>query len=142
MLTKFRLLPVASVSLSFSVASAEPRVTDAVLRQDTINKPGGYETVKPGTVFCPDTVLIAGVFKMEGAWIGTTVPIVWIAEDVGPAAPANYKILEKSLTLRFLNSGMFSLSKPNKGFPVGSYRLEIYFGDKLARAVKFSVQAP
>ncbi|MBI1788259.1 MAG: hypothetical protein HYR60_12005 [Acidobacteria bacterium] len=124
------------------LAGAEPRVTGAVLCQDKVDKPTGFEIVKPTTVFRPDSPQLMCVFKVEGATLGTIARGVWIAEDVGKAAPPNYKIDEKSLALPFLNSGAFSLSKPNKGFPVGSYRLEIYFGDKLAKTLKFSVRTP
>jgi len=33
---------------------------------------------------------------------------------------------------RDTDGGVFSLSKPTKGWPVGKYRLEIYVGDDLA----------
>jgi hypothetical protein len=141
------ILRTASVLLTCAVfalelAAADPRVTDAVLGQDKLDKPNGFEIVKPSTVFHPDSPLIVCVFKVEGAGPGMNARSVWIAEDVGKAAPANFKILEKSMALPFLNSGAFSLSKPTKGFPVGTYRLEIYLGGTLAKTLKFSVQAP
>jgi hypothetical protein len=126
--------------LSIGLAGADPRVTDAVLGQDKTDKPNGFEIVKPGTVFPPDSPKIVCVFKVEGAGAGMSTKSVWIAEDVGKAAPPNFKIAEKTLALPFLNSGTFSLSKPNKGFPVGSYRLEIYLGDKLVKTLKFRIQ--
>jgi len=127
---------------SWSVAHAEPRVTEAVLGHDRIQKPGSYEIVKPSTVFAPNTAKIVCVFRLEGAGIGMNINSVWIAEDVGRAAPPNYKIAEKSLRLPFMNSGSVYLSKPTKGFPVGSYRLEIYIGSKLAKTLKFNVHTP
>jgi hypothetical protein len=128
--------------LPLSLPGAEPRVSDAVLGEGKVDKVDGFEIVKPATVFRPNTPQIVCVYKVEGAGLGMNTKSIWIAEDVGKAAPPNYKILEKSLTLPFLNSGSFSLSKPNNGFPVGAYRLEIYLGSKLARTLKFSVQAP
>jgi hypothetical protein len=124
-----------------AVAAGEPRITDAVLGQDRRQLPTSYEIVNPTTVFRPDSPRIACVFKIEGAGIGTRVKSVWIAEDVGAKAPPNYKIDEKSLALPFINSGSFTLSKPNKGWPVGSYRLEVYIGSTLAKTVKFTVKA-
>ena len=135
-------LLLIGIFCSFGLPGAEPRVTEAVLGQDKVDKPNGYEIVKPGSVFRPDSPKIVCVFKVEGAGIGAKTRSVWIAEDVGKAAPPNYKIAEKSLVLPFLDSGAFSLSKPNNGFPVGSYRLEIYLGDRLAKTLKFSIQAP
>ena len=123
-----------------SVAS-EPRITDAILGQDRIDKTNGYEVVKPTAVFRPDSPKIVCVFKIEGASLGTTVKSIWIAEDVGKKAPPNYKIAEKTLPLPFINAGSFTLSKPNNGWPVGSYRLEIYIGSTLAKTLKFTVKA-
>jgi hypothetical protein len=123
-------------------ATAEPRVTDAVLGEDRKDLAGSYEIVKPATVFRSDSPKIVCVFKVEGASIGATIKGVWIAEDVGNKAPPNYKIAEKSLALPFINSGSLTLSKPNNGWPVGSYRLEIYLGSTLAKTVKFTVKAP
>jgi len=122
--------------------SAQPRITDAVLGTDSKEKADGYEIVNATSEFRPDTAKLVCVFKVAGAGIGTSVRGVWIAEDVGPVAPPNYKIDEKSLTLPFINAGRFSLTKPNGGWPVGAYRLEIYFGDVLAKTVKFTVKAP
>lgn len=135
-------LLVVGICCSVILSAAEPRVTEAVLGRDKVDKEKGYQIVKPGTVFPPDVPQIVCVFKVEGAGVGATTKSVWIAEDVGKAAPPNYKIAEKSLVLPFMDSGTFSLSKPNNGFPVGSYRLEIYFGNKLTKTLKFSIQAP
>jgi len=123
-------------------SAAEPRVTEAVLGEDKVDKKDGYEIVKPTTVFRPDSPKVVCVFKVEGASIGFSTKSVWIAEDVGDKAPKNYKILEKSLALPFMNSGSFALTKPDNGFPAGSYRLEIYFGERLAKTLKFTVKAP
>jgi len=132
---------IALLAVAIVAAAAEPRITEAVLGQDRIDKAGGYEIVKPTTEFPPDAPKIVCVFKIEGASIGTTVKSVWIAEDVGSKAPPNYRIDEKTLALLFINTGSFTLSKPNNGWPVGSYRLEIYLGSTLAKTVKFTVKA-
>jgi hypothetical protein len=131
-------LLLASVAISH--AAGRPRVTDAVLGEDRKDLAGSYEIVRPTTVFSSDSPKIVCVFKVEGASIGATTKAVWIAEDVGNKAPPNYKVAEKSLALPFLNYGSFSLSKPNSGWPVGSYRLEIYLGSTLAKTVKFTVR--
>ena len=134
-------LLLIGIFFALGLSAAEPRITEAVLGQDRVDKPNGYEIVKPGKVFRPDSPKIVCVFKVEGAGIGAKTRSVWIAEDVGKVAPPNYTIAEKSLVLPFLDRGTFSLSKPNNGFPVGSYRLEIYLGDKLAKTLKFRIEA-
>jgi hypothetical protein len=121
-------------------AAAEPRITEAVLGQDRKQLPTSYEIVNPTTVFRPDAPRIVCVFKVEGAKVGTAMKGVWIAEDVGKRAPPNYRIDEASLALPFIDTGSFSLSKPNKGWPAGSYRLEIYIGSTLAKTLKFTVR--
>lgn len=128
-----------AVSIS-SRASAEARITGARLGEDRIDRADGYEIVRETTEFRPDAPKIVCVFNVEGAGLGATFKGVWIAEDVGAQAPPNYKILEKMLRLPFVNSGSLTLTKPDRGWPQGSYRLEIYFGDKLAKTLKFTVK--
>lgn len=99
-----------------------------------------YEIVNPTTEFARDTPKIFCVWKTDGVKIGTTVRGVWFAEDVGNVAPPNYKLDEAALNLPF-NEGSFTLSKPNRGWPPGKYRLEIYLGKDLAKTVPFTVRA-
>lgn len=101
-----------------------------------------FNIVNPGTEFTPDTPKIYCAWKAERLKSGTQLRGVWIAEDVGKAAPANFKIDQASYTsLGSSAQGSFSLSKPNKGFPVGKYRLEIYVGSDLAKTVPFTIKA-
>ena len=53
----------------------------------------------------------------------------------------DYKIDEAAAKVLIANEGYFSLSKPNSGFPVGKYRLEIYMGKDLLKTVPFTVKA-
>src|SRR5438132_9987019 len=53
----------------------------------------------PSTTFTTDTPKIFAIFDTEGVATGDKVRGVLFAEDVGDAAPANTKVLEKSLTL-------------------------------------------
>ena len=131
---------LTTLCFAATLAAAEPRVTNAVLGLDKVEKDGGYEIAKPTNTFFPDTPKIVCVFKIEGASVGTSLNSVWIAENVGEAAPPNYKIAEKKLTLPFMNSGEVSLSMPDAGWPTGSYRLELYLGDKLVTTVRFNVE--
>ena len=51
------------------------------------------------------------------------------------------KITEAQVTAdRPDDRGIFSLRRPEGGWPVGRYRLEIYVGDQLAAAVKFKIE--
>ena len=60
---------------------------------------------------------------------------------MGDAAPKGTKIDEPIINAKGdMDDGVFSLSKPNDGWPIGKYRFEIYVGDKLATTVKFTVE--
>lgn len=92
------------------------------------------------TTFAADTPKIFAFFETKGVQNGDKLRGVWIAEDVGDAAPKETKIDEPTINAKGdLDDGVFSLSKPNNGWPVGKYRLEIYVGDKLAQTVKFTI---
>lgn len=71
---------------------------------------------------------------------GEKVRAAWIADDVGDAAPKKTKIDESTEAAGEGGSlGAFTLSKPDKGWPVGKYRIDIYVGDDLAKSVKFTI---
>ncbi|HEY6249261.1 MAG TPA: hypothetical protein VI685_04835 [Candidatus Angelobacter sp.] len=122
------------------VAVGQGRITKAELGTGITDK---YEIVNPTSQFTLETAKIYCAWKAEGLKSGTSVRGVWIAEDVGKVAPANYKIDEATFnpSIGSPNEGSFTLSKPNNGFPVGKYRLEIYLGKDLAKTVPFTVKA-
>lgn len=110
---------------------------DVKVEAVTTASPGGEET----TNFAPDAPELFAVFKTKGAQSGDKLRGVWIAEDVGSAAPANSKIDEKTLTMDGdTDDGDLSLSKPTKGWSVGKYRLEIYVNDKLVTTTRFTIE--
>ena len=117
-------------------AAAQGRITKAVLGTDRTDN---YEIVNPKVEFPPDTPQIVCIWKSEAVKPGTPVRAVWIAEDVGAAAPPNTKVDE--ITTSSYTGGSFYLTKPNKGWPVGRYRLEIYLGKELAKTVPFAIKA-
>jgi len=95
---------------------------------------------KPTNHFDVDAPQVYAFFHTNGSHKGDKLRAVWIADDVGDAAPANTKIDETSSTADQDNFfGAFSLSKPNNGWPEGKYHVEIYAGDKLATSVKFTI---
>ncbi|KAB2645135.1 MAG: hypothetical protein WCK55_03915 [Verrucomicrobiota bacterium] len=97
---------------------------------------------KPATSFASDTPKLHAFFRSKGTEKGDKLRGVWIAEDVGDAAPANTKIDEATVTANEDNfHGAFSLSKPTKGWPVGKYKVEIYDEDELVATVRFTITA-
>ena len=73
-------------------------VGSAVVAQAGDVKVKAMMTSGPGeeevTTFAPSTEKVFATFKTKGAQSGDKIRAVWIAEDVGSAAPANTKIDE------------------------------------------------
>ena len=97
---------------------------------------------KPTDSFSASVPKLYAFFRSTGTSKDDKLRGVWIAEDVGDAAPANTKIDESSVTADQDDYyGAFSLSKPTAGWPPGKYRVEIYLNDELATTVKFTIEA-
>jgi hypothetical protein len=96
---------------------------------------------KPTTRFSSDVLRIYAFWKGESLAVGDKVKSVWIAEDIGDAAPKDSKILEgETNVFKSDDDGSFSLSRPRGGvWPVGKYRVEIYVDGGLADLVKFTI---
>jgi hypothetical protein len=98
-------------------------------------------TGEPQTLFPPDTPTLYLRWQGETLNPGDTIRCLWIAEDVGDAAPANYQVNEASTKASETRGfGTFTLSRPNKGWPTGKYRVEIYVGEKLAETIRFTIE--
>ena len=96
---------------------------------------------EPTDTFEPNVPKVCAFFKTQGSTKGDKFRAVWIAEDVGDAAPENTEIDEATLTADEDNYyGSFSLSKPTKGWPEGSYRVDIYNGDEVAASAEFTIE--
>ena len=96
---------------------------------------------KPATSFPSDVPQLHAFYVGDALKAGDVISGVWIAEDVGDAAPKNTTI-DEAASLKIKDPaepGAFSLSKPTKGWPVGSYRVEISVNGKLAETVKFKI---
>lgn len=117
-------------------AAKAPAITKAEMGT---GETSNHDVVGATTKFAPNTAKIYCVWKAEGIKANTPLKGVWIAEDVGTAAPPNYKIDEASLNLASATQGSFSLTKSEKDFPVGKYRVEIYIGNDLAKTVPFTI---
>ena len=117
-----------------SVARAGDAKVEAVIAVD--------KDTRPTTTFAADVPKLYAFFRTKGTESGDKLRGVWIAEDVGEAAPENTKIDESTLTADQDDFyGAFSLSKPDNGWPVGTYRVEIYDGGELATTVRFNISA-
>ena len=117
-----------------SASPAEKKLLHAALAKEL--------TAEPTTSFTPDLKKIFCRWQGDALNKGDKVRCVWIAEDVGNAAPPNYKVDEAQSTASGPEAfGTFTLSRPNKGWPPGKYRVELYAGDQLADTLKFTIGA-
>jgi uncharacterized RDD family membrane protein YckC len=118
-----------------AAAAGEGRVTRAELGTDSTDT---FQIIGPATEFYTDTPQIVCVWEIAGTDFNTPLKSVWIAEDVGDAAPPNYQLAAKSMS--GVNEGKFYVTSPANGWPIGKYRLEIYIGDTLAKQIPFSIK--
>jgi hypothetical protein len=129
----FGLTAVLLTVYSLVVLAGDQKV-EAVIAKD--------KDSRPAKSFSADVPKLYAFFRTSGIEKGENLRAVWIAEDVGKAAPKETKIDEATLTADEDNFyGAFSLSKPTKGWPAGKYRVDIYVGDKLATSVRFTVNS-
>ena len=126
---------LAALVVSFALPTALADTKDKLLHAQLVEELGGNEVKE----FSADVAKIYALWKGDTVKAGDKVRGVWIATDVGEAAPKDTKIDEATVTANASTEGQFSLSKPNKGWPVGEYRLELYVGDKLAQTLKFTI---
>jgi hypothetical protein len=84
--------------------------------------------------------------SMDRPKSGDAYVVQWIATDVGQAAPANTVIGTTNIPVRDVLAAATSytlnanLTKPTNGWPVGKYRVEIKYGDKLVTTAQFAIQ--
>jgi hypothetical protein len=129
---KLALSLLVGVVICCSARAAEKKLLHAALALD--------QNTKPTTKFAPDAPKIYAFYIGDAVKAGDKIRAVWIAEDVGDAAPKNTKVDEATLTAASDNpKDAFSLSMPTKGWPLGRYRVEIYDNDQLAESLRFTI---
>jgi hypothetical protein len=96
---------------------------------------------KPTTTFSSDVPDIYAFWKGEALAVGDKIEVVWIAEDIGDAAPKETKILEGNVKVyKPDDEGAFSLSRPRgRVWPVGKYRVDLYINGTIAELMKFTI---
>jgi hypothetical protein len=97
---------------------------------------------KPTTTFSSDVPRIYAFWKGAELAVGDEIQAVWIAEDIGDAAPKESRILEGTVKVYKPNDdGVFSLSRPSgRIWPVGKYRVEFHIDGSVADLVKFTIK--
>jgi hypothetical protein len=96
-----------------------------------------------GDTFSTDTPKIYARWQGRGLHNQAIIRAVWIAEDVGDVAPPNSTIDEATSLVTVPDAhGVFTLSRPEKGWAPGAYRVEFYVDEQLADAVKLKIERP
>jgi hypothetical protein len=95
------------------------------------------------TKFSTETPKLYARWQGHGLRDHAKIRAVWIAEDVGDVAPANYTIDEATATATVPEAhGAFTLSRPSDGWAPGAYRVEFYLDGDLVDTVKIKISAP
>jgi hypothetical protein len=116
-----------------AVAHAAPKLINITLSKTEM----GDNT----DTFEPSVAKLFLNFKLEDVPPGTKLTCKWIAVDTKGIAPPNSFIDGGDLITQPRQVGaVFSLTKPTNGFPIGSYRVDIFVGGKLAQSVNFKVE--
>ncbi|NLR97818.1 hypothetical protein HGP17_13450 [Rhizobium sp. P38BS-XIX] len=92
--------------------------------------------------FAPDTPKIFVTAELtKDVPSGSKVNIAWIAVDTGGAAPPNYKIDAVDVDITsMINRVNSDMTKPNNGWPVGSYKIEFSVDGKPMESVDFTIK--
>lgn len=92
--------------------------------------------------FAPDTAKIfLSADLTDAVASGSKLTVSWISVDSGGVAPANYKIDEVSFEIgKIENHVDSSMTKPDAGWPVGTYQVQIAVDGTMKEAVDFSVK--
>jgi hypothetical protein len=133
MITLLRRPRLALLALFFAAAvQAAPHFADIVISDSEDGD--ATETFAPAT---PKIFLRAGLVDVAR---GSKITSDWIAEDTAGVAPANYKIDSITFDTGMLTNVVTgSLSKPNAGWPVGKYRVDLSIDGKVAGTAHFKV---
>lgn len=92
-------------------------------------------------VFVPETPAFYAVFVLADVPPDTPVKAVWFGENLHGVQPET-KIGEYELPMGGAkNEGNFSLVRPASGWPVGTYRVDLFIAGKPEHTARFRVEA-
>jgi hypothetical protein len=125
--------------------TASPSVEPARAPLDTRPFEASVSTSTAGApmdIISSDALQIVARWRVRRPAGNAKVRAVWIAEDTGGIAPADYKIDEATAIATPPESvGTFTLSRPPDGWAVGKYRVEFYVQDALAGTARVTIAA-
>jgi hypothetical protein len=92
----------------------------------------------PQTEFASDTPKIMLDVLLRGFKAGDKVTANWIAEKT-KAAPPNYKMASATFEVSTGNTIAFGMTKPNAGWPVGDYRVDVTYNGEQELSQPFKI---
>jgi hypothetical protein len=128
------VIALAWGGLTDAQAGSLPRIASAYLAEQ---KDG-----KRVSAFTPRSPFVYVMFTLADAPRGTLVRCLWFAEKV-EVVPPDYKLYEAQVRMGgggVDNQGNCWISRPNNGWPVGRYRVELYVAERKGRALRFNVR--
>ncbi|WP_234907375.1 hypothetical protein [Rhizobium rhizogenes] len=105
-----------------------------------ISSAKGAETSED--TFAPDTAKIfVSADLTDDIKSGSTITVSWIAVDTAGAAPPNYKIDEVSFDIKTNENQVdSSITRPNSGWPIGTYNITFSVDGKPMETSDFSIE--
>lgn len=97
------------------------------------------QATDPGTTLAP-TDTVHAVVQVANAPDDTKVRAVWTAVDAGGGQIKDQKVVEKEVLIKDVGSSIDFTFVPDKPFPVGKYKAEIFLDDKLDKTLNFDIQ--
>jgi hypothetical protein len=128
------VLAAAGLNIMATAAqAAEPHYGSVVISDER-------DSITPKETFAPDTPKIFVTAQLVDMANGAKVKAAWIAEKT-EVAPPNYEIDATDLDVGpGLNQANFALSSPDKGWPVGSYRVDLSMNGAVVKQLRFKVE--
>lgn len=132
------ILIVTLVGCKGEVSFSTANLSEAVICKSVDEVTG--KPVEKADVFSSDTEKIYCSVKLSNAPEETQVLSQWIYVKGDLADVENYKIDEASLQVKGTTYLMFSLSRPDNGFPKGEYVCKLFLNGKEKESVPFRVE--
>ncbi|MGV1835446.1 hypothetical protein ACQZ6C_11835 [Rhizobium rhizogenes] len=136
-----RRLQYAIWAITFSATTAISSMAWADgFENIVISSAKGAETSED--TFAPDTAKIfVSADLTDDIKSGSTITVSWIAVDTAGAAPPNYKIDEVSFDIKTNeNQVNSSITRPNSGWPIGTYNITFSVDGKPMETSDFSIE--
>ncbi|NLI80399.1 MAG: hypothetical protein GX443_01765 [Deltaproteobacteria bacterium] len=117
-----------------------PKVTSIVACEQVAGQ--GMIPVNITETFASDSAEIHVLARLENAKAGTKVKGVWISVDAVSTPDYEIDSSETELRKEAGDVAHFSIARPQKGWPDGNYRFELYLDGKKAAGLPFAVKGP